>query len=441
MPRNGSGTSSVINNFVIDTIADPDEVNANFTDVADQLTNSLPRDGQAGMNAPLPLQNGTVALPALTFTSDADTGFYRKGANQIGWSEGGVDVTPNRGTVYYAKSGDYTALGTDNNSVLRFTAAATLSLTAAATLGANWHCWVMADGGPVIIDPDSAETINGSATITIPNGFSVQVICDGSNFRASKDYSTVTSAIPDFVQGLTLSNNATDANNDIDITTGQAKGNSKSVVNSATMTKRLDAAWASGTGNGGLDTGAKANSTTYHVHAIVNNTTGAFDALFSTSVSSPTVTSGWTLVQRLGSVVTDGSGNLRPFIQDGSDFYWNTALASLTADVSVTSTSAAALRTCNLPSGLRVLGRFQINLQTADGDRVTTWSISDAVNQNITKAASIYASTATKASDAVIEQYSNTSRQIYVGINMSGTSSTATTLKTIGWRDYQVPRI
>lgn len=92
MPRNGSGTSSVINTFVIDTIADPDEVNANFSDVADQLTNSLPRDGQAGMNAPLPLQNGTVALPSLTFSSDTNTGIYRKAADVGALVAGGVEI-------------------------------------------------------------------------------------------------------------------------------------------------------------------------------------------------------------------------------------------------------------------------------------------------------------------------------------------------------------
>lgn len=90
-----------------------------------------------------------------------------------------------------SKSAGYTALATDNNYVLRFTGAYTLSLTAAATLGANWHCIVMADGGAVTIDPNASETINGVATITIPDGTSTLVICDGTNFRATEDYAFV----------------------------------------------------------------------------------------------------------------------------------------------------------------------------------------------------------------------------------------------------------
>jgi hypothetical protein len=184
MPRNGSGTSSVINTFVIDTVADPDEVNANFTDVADQLTNSLPRDGQAGMNAPLPLENGTASLPALTFTSDPDTGIYRVSANKLGLALGGTGYPLDAGVVYAAKAGNYTALDTDNNAVHRYTATATVSLTAAATLATNWHYTVIADGGDVTIDPNAAETINGAATLRVPNGSKCFIICSGSAFFA-----------------------------------------------------------------------------------------------------------------------------------------------------------------------------------------------------------------------------------------------------------------
>jgi hypothetical protein len=84
--------------------------------------------------------------------------------------------------VYTAKSGNYTAVANDNNATLRFTATATLSLTAAATLAANWHLTVIADGADVTIDPNASETINGQATLSVPDGFSAQIICDGSNF-------------------------------------------------------------------------------------------------------------------------------------------------------------------------------------------------------------------------------------------------------------------
>lgn len=41
-------------------------------------------------SGPLPLPDGTAAIPALTFTADTDTGLFRPGANQIGMTAGGT---------------------------------------------------------------------------------------------------------------------------------------------------------------------------------------------------------------------------------------------------------------------------------------------------------------------------------------------------------------
>jgi len=89
------------------------------------------------------------------------------------------------GVVASTKSANYTALANDNNAILRFTGAYTLSLTAAATLGSRWHVFVVADGGDVIVDPNGAETINGAATLTVQNRSNVIVWCTGSAFFAT----------------------------------------------------------------------------------------------------------------------------------------------------------------------------------------------------------------------------------------------------------------
>ncbi len=60
----------------------------------------------------------------------------------------------------------------------------------------------------------------------------------------------------------TLSNNA-DATNDIDIAVGEAASDGATpflMTLASSITKRLDAAWSVGTGNGGLDTGSIANA-------------------------------------------------------------------------------------------------------------------------------------------------------------------------------------
>lgn len=252
MPRNGSGTSTVINTFVIDTIADPDEVNANFDDVADQLTNSLPRDGQAGMNAPLPLQNGTAALPSLTFSSDPDTGVYRSAANKVGIAAGGTESA-----VFTSNGVEDTVTicdPSDNTKKVRVDAGAIATATTR-----------------VMSVPD--RDINISA---VPKGY---------------------------IYGLTLSNNVADPTNDMDIAAGEAADEGATpwiIILASTLTKRLDAAWAVGTGNGGLDTGAVGNNV-YYVWLIQRSDTGIVDALFSLSSTSPTMPANYDRKRVIGS--------------------------------------------------------------------------------------------------------------------------------------------
>lgn len=112
---------------------------------------------------------------------------------------------------------------------------------------------------------------------------------------------------------ITISNNTTDANNDIDFTAGNfvfSDGSGQAVVSA--LTKRLDASWTAGNNQGGLDTGTKANSTWYHCYAIYNPTTQVSDFIFSVNATSPTLPSGYTKYNRIlgGSIFVNSSGNI-----------------------------------------------------------------------------------------------------------------------------------
>lgn len=88
------------------------------------------------------------------------------------------------GTGYVSKSSGYTVVGTDRGKLINCSAALTLSLTAAATIGAGFVCWVKANGGAVVIDPNSTENINGSSTsLTVPDGSTVMLVCDGTGWQ------------------------------------------------------------------------------------------------------------------------------------------------------------------------------------------------------------------------------------------------------------------
>lgn len=102
MPRNGSGTyvppTNSWNPAVDGTPIQSSAWAAQLTDLSAALTQSIAKDGQTTTSAIIPfgqgvsLNAGTVAAPALTFTADTDTGFYRVGANVLGLSAGGVLV-------------------------------------------------------------------------------------------------------------------------------------------------------------------------------------------------------------------------------------------------------------------------------------------------------------------------------------------------------------
>jgi len=81
-------------------------------------------------------------------------------------------------------AGSYTAAKSDYNQLWRVTGAATINLTAAATLTAGWCLWVMGDGGTATIDPSGSEQINGATTLSVATGNSALVLCTGTEFRA-----------------------------------------------------------------------------------------------------------------------------------------------------------------------------------------------------------------------------------------------------------------
>ena len=127
------------------------------------------------------------------------------------------------------------------------------------------------------------------------------------------------------VSGLRTSVNATDPSNDIDIAPGRIVDTSHTtwLTLAAALTKRLDALWAVGTDQGGLDQGAKAINTLYAVWLIRRGDTGVVDVLFSTSFFSPAMPAGYTRKALIGSVRADASGNIVQFFQHGDWFYYS----------------------------------------------------------------------------------------------------------------------
>lgn len=237
------------------------------------------------------------------------------------------------------------------------------------------------------------------------------------------------------ITGLGLSNNGSDANNDIDIAVGRAcagTGDYNLILTSA-RTKQLDATWAVGTNQGGLDTGSKANSTWYHVWLIARVDTHVVDVLFSTSATAPTMPSNYTKKRRIGAIKTNSSGNIIAFVQIGDDFLWSSPPA-LDVDVTNLSTSRVNYALVSVPTGIVVKVFFNV-YAVAAALRQLYFS-----NPNFTDIAPSASATPLAQIDTLgtnlrqdnMSQYTDTSAQISV---RSSGASTTLRIAVLGWTD------
>lgn len=189
-------------------------------------------------------------------------------------------------------------------------------------------------------------------TVTHAKVSAVADEADSSKVRPSDwnaNHTVTGSMLPrSYLAGFGLSNNSGDATNDIDIAVGECKDstNVEDIVLTSALTKRLDANWAVGTNQGGLDTGAVANGT-YHVWAIKRSDTGVEDVLFSTSASSPTMPTNYDYKRCIGSILREG-GAIVGFVQYGDTFLRKVPINSI--DVTNPGTSAVD-RVLHVPVG------------------------------------------------------------------------------------------
>jgi hypothetical protein len=127
----------------------------------------------AGLNALLPSQSGQSGK--FLTTDGTDTSWATAGG-------GSATLTISN------KTGAYTVVAGDLGTIINCTSGTfTVSLTAAATLGAGFNCWIWntstTASHAVTIDPAGAETIDGLTTLILRCGEGVQIVCDGTNWQ------------------------------------------------------------------------------------------------------------------------------------------------------------------------------------------------------------------------------------------------------------------
>tara|TARA_Y100000004_G_scaffold85283_1_gene95708 strand:+ start:207 stop:1616 length:1410 start_codon:yes stop_codon:yes gene_type:complete len=205
----------------------------------------------------------------------------------------------------------------------------------------------------------AATSITGTAitltgNVTAANAVISDKVCASAFFGDGSNLTGIASGMPrGYLSGLTLSNNSSDSDHDIDIAVGEARdtADGADLSISSTFTKKIDATWASGSGNGGMANGVSLSADTwYHVY-LVELDAGGTDAGFDTATNAANLvaTSGVaSAYRRIGSVLTDSSSNILGFTQFEDEFIFDTQIVNVNGSALGTS---RVLQTVSTPLG------------------------------------------------------------------------------------------
>jgi hypothetical protein len=298
-----------------------------------------------------------------------------------------------------------------------FTGSGTAALATFTTAGRN-----------LVDDADAAAQLTTLSAV----GYTSQSLTAAQRGVARTN---ISAALKGHIHGLTLSNNVTDATNDIDIAAGEAASTETDpvlMILASTLTKRLDAAWAVGTNQGGLDTGSIANNT-YHVWLIQRSDTGVVDALFSLSATSPTMPTNYDRKRRIGSILR-ASGTIRAFTQKDDKFVLSSGVENLNVSAGVSD----SLLTVTTPAGIKTFPILQTLIYVASGSSNIEIGVGpgDASASVITVARMV-----SPAADYTLNTFTadmaltNTSSQIRHVVTVSLGTLTNGIIRTAGWID------
>lgn len=305
-------------------------------------------------------------------------------------------------------------------------------------------------GGPnLAID---VTAIGGSGTFAdwafsisgIPNASGVSSIATNTGAftlskgikNATNDIQVDTTFFPNYVGGLKLSNDSGTPNTILDIASGSCTDSTNAVfIKLGAFTKSTAGTWTSGTGNNGMGaTLTIANSTWYHVFAIIN--AGTADVYFDTSVTAANKPASTTAFRRIGSFRTDASAHILAFIQTANEFIWAVSVA----DVSTNSLgTAATLFTLTVPPGVKVLARYRGFMSDAVAAQIMLITSPDETSSaadNVIGNRSVQSIVSNVGTDFHLATITNTSAQIRAVSSNAGNSTTLR-VATYGWVDYR----
>lgn len=295
---------------------------------------------------------------------------------------------------------------------------------------------------PIAYGGTGATTADGAATsLGVVRFGGAQSLTEPEKEQARDNIGAIASStsVKRHLYGLGLSNNTGDATNDIDIAVGEAASDGATpflMPLLSVLTKRLDAAWAVGTGNGGLDTGSIAN-TTYHLWLIQRSDTGVVDALFSASATAPTLPANYDRKRRIGSIIRT-SGAILPFKQSGNVFRISPVLTLST----ITAIAGGLGAVTNVPTGIVVDALIYADMATNGAGASVIVQFGSAFSSGLTTGndmrGSMYsASGGASTATSITPVRTDTSGQVYRSVAVSGAINVNVYIS--GWIDIALP--
>lgn len=206
---------------------------------------------------------------------------------------------------------------------------------------------------------------------------------------AIKKWRLALEVIPE-ISGLVQSQ-AADTDHDTTISAGGAMDSTSAypMKLASAITKRIDATWAVGTNQGGLDgsesvAGTPDANTWYYIWLIARSDTGVVDALYSESASSPTMPTNYDFKRIIGAVKTDGSANIIAYdayelTGGGLEVRWDAP--PLDIDLAATLTTTARTDTLSVPTSFSVLANLLVGILDASAGEGVYISCPDQTDQ------------------------------------------------------------
>lgn len=393
-------------------------------------------------------------------TIDGITGVGDNSVTLDQWVDSGVTPTYVNATSFTVPGDQTSSFQVNRRFKATVTAGTVYGYISAAVFGALTTVTVVLDSGSLdsglsavqlgLITPTNTsvrvinsmldDTIVDDQTLVAPTLLDHVFGSDQSDSNKNKKF--ILSALRDLYapQGYFFGFSPSTAGSSTTLTVGAGECKDSSnvaLLTTASSVAKTTSAWAVGTGNGGLDTGAIANNTTYHWYVIKRVDTGVTDILFSLSASSPTLPANYTLSRYLFPWRTNGSGQwvLMTYSANDDSFLLDTSVLDVSATNPGTSSVTATL--ASLPTGIKVTALVNTKASDTSGAIILYARSLDQSDQAPSAtvaplATSISQSASTSASTSFNAIRTNTSAQI--GYRIQSSAGTTTVLiATLGF--------